>query len=320
MIPACFTMRPCRAFCGLVMTAESLFVNARKRSGFCSMRGRNLKERILGTVDNLTPMPQIMDKAREILDDPDSNLKDLADLIETDQALAVKVLRLSNSVYYGRLEKVASLQEAAVVLGLKTLGEMLTVASTHKALGRSLKGYGLAADALWHHSLSVAVGSRIIANKKTPHLANEAFSAGLIHDTGKLILDDYVLERKDDFSQFLTEGDGTFLDAEKKILGFDHAEIAAKVCDKWHFPKTISTPVRYHHNPVRFRTNELAYIVHVSDKIAMWSGANSDGISVEIGDKAFKALDLQVEDMEPIMDEVVASVQAIAEKMGTHPI
>lgn len=222
------------------------------------MLGWNLKERILGAVDNLAPMPQIMHKAREILNDADSSLKDLADLIETDQALAVKVLRLSNSAYYSRLEKVASVQEAAVVLGLKTLGEMLTVACTHKALGRSLKGYDLAADALWRHSLSVAIGSRIIANRKTPHLANEAFSAGLIHDAGKLILDEYVLERKEAFDKFLAESDTTFLVAEKKILGFDHAEIAAKVCEKWNFPKTISIPVRYHHNPARFRTNELA--------------------------------------------------------------
>ena len=279
------------------------------------MLGWNLKERILGAVDNLAPMPQIMHKAREVLDDPGSSLKDLADLIETDQALAVKVLRLSNSAYYRRLEKVASLQEAAVVLGLKTLGEMLTVACTQKALGRSLKGYGLEADALWRHSLSVAVGSRIIANRKTPRLANEAFSAGLIHDAGKLILDEYILEKKDVFNRFLADSEMTFLVAEKKILGFDHAEIAAKVCDKWNFPKTISIPVRYHHNPVRFRSNELAYIVHASDLIASWIGMDTDGISLDIGNKTFEALGLQVEDIGTILDEVVEAVKEIVETM-----
>jgi HD-like signal output (HDOD) protein len=303
---------------GLAMMWRVTMLGYKKRASSGIMLGWSLKERIIGAVDNLAPMPQIMHKAREILDDPDSSLKDLADLMETDQALAVKVLRLSNSAYYCRLEKVASVQEAAVVLGMKTLGEMLTVACTQKALGRSLKGYGLAADALWRHSLSVAVGSRIIANRKIPRLSNEAFSAGLIHDTGKLILDEYVLEKKDAFDKFLAESDATFLDAEKKILGFDHAEIASRVCDKWNFPKTISTPVRYHHKPARFRTNELAYIVHVSDQIAAWSGMDTDGVAVEIGDKAFEALGMQVEDIGPIMDEVVASVKEIAKKMGSN--
>jgi len=279
------------------------------------IRGRNLRERILGAVDNLPPMPQIVHKARQIVDDPNSSLKALADLIETDQALAVKVLRLSNSAYYSRLEKVASVQEAAVVLGLKTLEELLTVACTHKVLGRSLKGYDLAADALWRHSLSVAIGSRIIANKKSPSLANEAFSAGLIHDAGKLILDEYVLERKEAFTRFLADKEESFLNAEKKILGFDHAEIAAKVCEKWNFPKTISVPVRYHHNPSRFRSNELAYIVHASDQMATWCGMKTEEITIELGDTSFEVLGISVEGIGIIMEEVVASVKAIAEQM-----
>jgi HD-like signal output (HDOD) protein len=256
-----------------------------------------------------------MHKARQIINDPNSSLKDLADLIETDQALAFKVLRLSNSAYYSRLEKVSSVQEAAVVLGLKTLGELLTVACTHKVLGSTLEGYRLAADALWRHSLCVAIGSRIIAKKKAPALANEAFSAGLIHDAGKLILDEYILERKDAFSRFLADREETFLNAEKRILGFDHAQIAAKVCEKWKFPKTISTPVRYHHKPSRFRSNQLAYIVRASDQIANLSGMNTEGITIEIGYKAFEALGIGVEEIEPIMEQIVASVKEIAEQM-----
>lgn len=290
-----------------------------RAKGDIEMMGeRNLRERILGAVDNLPPMPRIIHKARQMVDDPNSNLKDLADLIENDQALAFKVLRLSNSAYYSRLEKVASVQEAAVVLGLKTLEELLTVACTHKVLGRSLKGYGLSSDVLWRHSLSVAIGSRIIASRKKPLLANQAFSAGLIHDAGKLILDKYVLEREEAFSRFLADKEESFLNAEKTILGFDHAEIAAKVCERWNFPKTISVPVRYHHNPSRFRSNELAYIVHAADQIAMWSGMDSDEIMIEPGDTVFDRLGIAVDEIGMIMDQVVASVKEIAEQVNGH--
>jgi HD-like signal output (HDOD) protein len=277
--------------------------------------GKSLRESILRDVDNLPPMPRIMHKARQVLDDPRSSLKDLASLIETDQAIAMKVLRLSNSAYYSRLQKVSSIQEAAVVLGLKVLGEMLTVACSAKLLGRSLKGYKISADAMWRHCLSVAVGSRIVANKRHPAVANEAFSAGLIHDAGKLILDRYVLEREEAFSGFLADGNETFLSAEKSILGFDHAEIAARVCEKWNFPKSISVGIKYHHSPSRFRGNELGYIVHVSDQIAVWSGMATDGISLEIGDRGFDVLGITVEEIGPIMDEVVCSVNQIAENI-----
>jgi HD-like signal output (HDOD) protein len=257
-----------------------------------------------------------MHRAQSILRNPNLNLKELADLIETDQALAIKVLRLSNSAYYRRLEKVSSIQEAAVVLGLRAVGELLTVTCTSKLLGRSLLGYDLPAESLWRHSLSVAVGSRIIAKSKCPSLADDAFSAGLIHDAGKLILDEYILERKDEFSGFLADGNETFLRAERKILGFDHAEIAARVCENWSFPKSISIPVRYHHDPSPFRSSELTYIVHVADQIAIWSGMDTDGITVEIGDNALELVGLQVEEIGPIMDEIISSVEGIVEGMA----
>lgn len=277
---------------------------------------RSLKEKILRAVDNLPPMPRIMRKARQIIDDPNSSLKDLADVIEADQALAVKVLRLANSAYYSRPQKVSSVAEASVVLGMKALGELVSVAFTHKVLGGSLRGYDLPADALWRHSLSVAVGSRIVANMTDAGLANEAFSTGLIHDVGKIILDPYIMERNEVFSQFLAEGQHRFLDAEKQILGFDHAEIAAKVCEKWQFPKTITKAIRYHHDPGRFRGSQLAYIVHASDQIAIWSGMDTEGITLEVGENIFAKLGVDLAEVESIMDEVVNSVSEIAEKIS----
>ncbi|MBW2194455.1 MAG: HDOD domain-containing protein [Deltaproteobacteria bacterium] len=277
--------------------------------------GKKLRQRVLQAVEKLPSMPQVMHKAREILDSPHSSMADLANLIETDPALAMRVLRLSNSAYYSRLARVSSVQEAAVVLGLKTLGELLTVACSSKLLDRSLKGYDLQPKVLWRHSLSVAVGARIIANKKQPGLASEAFSAGLIHDAGKIILDEYVLERKEEFSEFLADGEETFLDAEQEILGFDHAEIAARVCEKWSFPKSISVAIKYHHYPSRLRGNNLAFIVYVADQLAMWSGMDTDGITIDIEDKAFERLDVRVNEIEPIIDEIVTSVDQITEEM-----
>ena len=148
-------------------------------------------------------MPQVMIKAREVMNNPKSNFKELADILEVDQAMAARVLKLSNSAYYGLAGKVSSVQHASVLLGYKTLGELVSMAGSSNLLGKTLEGYKLDSGDLWGHSLTVAFGSRLIASKKKPDMENDAFAAGLIHDAGKLVLDAYIYERRDLFEEFV---------------------------------------------------------------------------------------------------------------------
>ena len=96
----------------------------------------------------------------------------------------------------------------------------MTMAGTSSLLGNTLKGYELEPGDLWRHSLAVALASKIIANKKNPGLANDAFSACLIHDAGKLILDKYILERKEAFEEFMADGQQSFLSGELSQNGY----------------------------------------------------------------------------------------------------
>ena len=269
-------------------------------------------------VNNLPAMPQVVRKARTLIQSSASSLKDVANLLETDQALAIRVLRMANSVYYSRMGRVSSVQEAAVVLGLKTVGELITVAFTSRLLGSSLKGYGLPARSLWKHSLAAAVGSRMIANLKFAALANEAFLAGLVHDAGKLILDPYILERKEEFSEYLTDDEQTFLSAEKKLFGFDHAEIAAKVCQKWNFPRSTSIAIEYHHDPSRSLGNKLTYVIHVADQIAQCSYTDSEGRTCEFDDDSIQILGIEKNDVELIVAKLARCVDNIVEAVESE--
>ncbi|MBE9581050.1 MAG: zinc-ribbon domain-containing protein [Proteobacteria bacterium] len=280
-------------------------------------KGDALKKKILRTVKNLPPMPQSVLKAREIMANPNSDFKELAELLETDQAIAARVLKLANSSYYGLSGKVSSIQHASVVLGHKALAELITMGGTASILGNTLGGYGLEAGDLWRHSLGVAFGSRIIANRKNPELSNDAFASGLIHDSGKLILDPHILERKELFHEFMANGQQSFLAAEKQILEFDHSEIASEVCKNWNIPQALTIAIRYHHYPSRSQGNQLAYIVHMADAISMMTGLGLgvDGMHYQIDDDAMEFLDLQEEDLNVIMEEVLESVQKISEQM-----
>jgi HD-like signal output (HDOD) protein len=211
---------------------------------------------------------------------------------------------------------VTSIQRASLVLGHKILGELITMGGAASLLSNQLVGYGLDAGALWKHSLAVAFGSKIIANKIEPLLSNDAFTSGLIHNSGKLILDSYIQERWELFEEFMADGELTFLDAEKKILELDHTEVAAEVCKTWNIPKPFTVAIRYHHSPSRSNDSKLAYIVHVADAIAMMAGLGLgiDGKLYQMDDKAMEFLGIQEEDVNEIMGKILEAAQNISEQ------
>lgn len=274
-----------------------------------------LKKKILQKVKDLPPMPRVAEKARKILSDPESNFNDLARVVEADQAIAAKVLKFANSAHYSTIGGVSSIQQASVVLGTKTLMEILNLACAAGILSGKLKGYDLAAGDLWKHSLAVASGSRIIAKKRRPELSEDAFSAGLIHDVGKLILNPFISEKKEALKNILNNEKGVFPMAEHEILGFDHAEIASDVCKKWKIPSSLSNAIKHHHAPIYSDGNELAYIIHIADIVAMMTGIGGgfDGLSYKIDDSTMGFLELENDEIEILMGEVTDCVKQTLE-------
>lgn len=268
-------------------------------------------------MSNLPPMPQVVMKAQEVMADPKSSFKDLGTVIEADPAIAGRVLKLANSAYYGLRGMVSSIHQASVVLGFETLGEVLTVVGAAGLLDNVLEGYGLDSGFLWQHSLAVAFGSRIVAKKKFPRLENDAFSGGLLHDVGKIILDEYVLENEKAFDAALNDGKSTYLDAEKKIFGLDHAEIAFELCNNWGIPESQGLAIKYHHYPSQSDNNELAYIIHIADLIAMKGGIGTgrDALLYDFEGNALEFVGLSQENVESIMEEVTDSVDKILQQI-----
>jgi len=278
---------------------------------------QDIKDKIIKAVKDLPPMPKVIIKIQTLLIDPNSNTKQIADLIETDQAIAAKVLRMANSSFYGMSGKVSSVQHAAVILGFKSLAELTTVAGFSGLLGKKLSGYGYNSNELWKHSLAVALASKIISEKINPEFTNEALTAGLIHDIGKLILDPFVLERREAFDILLEGGNQTFLEAEKQILGFDHAEIAAEICKNWKYPEPLTLAIKYHHNPSRSNENQMAFILHLADYIAILSGAGyyiHEILDIrEEGTENF--LSIHQKDLKNISSEILESIVKIEDEL-----
>lgn len=274
----------------------------------------SLKSKILRGLVELPPMPNIILKAREIMEDSGSSLKDLAGVIEHDQAIVARVLALANSAYYGLSGMVSSIQHASILLGQKTLGELITIAASSRLLSKKLKGYQLKPGDLWKHSLAVALGSKIISGMINRDWVEDAFIAGLLHDAGKIILDPYVEEHHADFKTYLNGTPCKFTEVEKKILGFDHAEVMSRASRFWRYPETQSMAIRYHHYPMHSGNNELAYIVHLADFAANEAGFTSgDSASLsEINPQILDYLGFENARLNPIIAEIATSVEKLS--------
>ena len=274
---------------------------------------QQLKNRILKSLGDLPPMHEVVTKAQEIMADPNSNMEDLAAIIETDQSIVVKILKLINSSYYGLGRDVSSIKQACSLLGFRALRELIIAVGVSKVLGRKLKGYGFESGELWLHSIATGFCSRILAEKKNRELASDAYTGGLLHDVGKIILDPYVLERNDAFDDFMKDETKMVLDAEKAILGFDHAEIASDICRKWHIPENVTIAIQYHHYPSLSKGSELAHIVHIADYLVRLSGLGyeDDDLMVELEEGALDFLDFTQENFSDITFQVLEYVQKL---------
>jgi HD-like signal output (HDOD) protein len=279
--------------------------------------GGDLKKKILNTINDLPPMPKIIQEAREAMDNPKSGFKEIAEVIEKDQAIAAKVLQVSNSAYYGLSGMVSSIHQAAVVLGHKTLEQLITMVSTSGLLGNRLKGYKMGSGALWQHSLAVALCSRLIAGDRAPSLENDAFSVGLIHDAGKLALDRYILERDEQVDQALQTG-ATFMQAERQALGFDHTELASDLCIKWKLPENHVNAMRYHHEPDKSDGNQLAYIVHLANHVAHECnmGCSEECPPSDFSPNTLEVLSLDKEDLKRYTVSTIEAVDQISQSMA----
>ena len=232
--------------------------------------GRDLIRKIVSNTASLPAMPEVMLRVQQLIKHPSTSPSQLAKIIETDPSVVAGILKVANSAYYGFRGKVATIQHASSLFGTRRLAELITAMSAGGVLGSAMDGYGLKAGDMWRHSIMVASTASEIAAELKTDLLDSAYMAGLLHDIGKIILDPYVRKRRLLFDHYFAANPGkTIQDAERDILGFDHAVIAAILCEKWSLPKTIAFGIRNHHHPSAAGDHPLSHIVHLADYVCV---------------------------------------------------
>ncbi|MDG5815868.1 HDOD domain-containing protein [Chitinispirillales bacterium ANBcel5] len=205
-------------------------------------------KRITQSIIGLPTLPTVISKMLEMIDNPRTSATTLARLISTDQSLTAKILKLANSAYYGFSREISTVNMAIVVLGFNTVKEMGLWLSVFDVFKRASNSSGdFDAASFWEHSVACGVAARMIARTNQSRFAAEAFVAGLLHDIGKIILNQYF---NAEFNQVLNRAEQcSFEEAEKEVIGTTHGRIGAWLTEKWNLPSIISQTILHHHTP-----------------------------------------------------------------------
>jgi putative nucleotidyltransferase with HDIG domain len=271
-----------------------------------------LKE-ISKKIEKIPPLPKIPQMAMQLMMKPEFNMKELSDIISQDQALTIKILRWSNSAYYGIGNPVTSIHQAVTYLGEHVIWSLLLTSAISSVLIQPLPGYDLDKGSLWKHSLHTAIIARELIIKRNERMAEEAYTGGLLCDIGKIAMDiawqDY--NKDNEGKNILPERENSpadFIFLEQSLFGINHTIIGAKIAEIWEFPESLQETIRYHHTPSRATKNPIiTSAVHISDVIVncLGIGIGIDGLQYYFEPYAMEQLGMDFKDIVKFMDNIV---------------
>lgn len=226
----------------------------------------------INRVKRLPPAPKILPQLMQLLHKPNVDASRVTQLITYDPSLTVSILHVCNSAFYGCATQVTSIEEAITRLGFREVYRIVAAASGARALSAGQQAYGLDEGDLWKHSVTAAVAAQILAREGGDD-ENIVFTAALLHDIGKVVLAQAMEGAYLDLLNEVEESQQSLLDAEKKLLGVQHAEIGGRLLARWSFPPNLVAAVTCHHHPGEAKAHtKLASYVYLGNMIAYFIG------------------------------------------------
>jgi len=259
-----------------------------------SLAEKRLDQLIEDTVD-LPTIPRVTMEVANLVDSPNASAAMVAQALARDQALTAKVLKMANSAFYGAPRRISTVTDAIVLLGMHTIRNLAMAAGCHDVLDREVISYAIRRGDLWKHSMCVGYASQQIAKRAHYTIIEEAFVAGLLHDIGKVLISTYMGSELCDVMAHAQQANQSFASSEQDILGFDHAEVGARLTEHWNLPTHLVEAIRYHHNPsLQDPPSMLTSIVHLADVlcITLGIGLGTDGLQYSLEDKTIEMLNL----------------------------
>jgi putative nucleotidyltransferase with HDIG domain len=216
-------------------------------------------ETAIMTAADLPTIPVVAIKVMQLIESERATAQELAKVVASDPAVAARVLKISNSSFYGCQRQILTLSSAIVVLGFSTLRSLVVAASVKQVY----KPYGLTEKMLWEHSFAAGLAARIIASQTRAANEEEAFLAGLFHDIGKIIMNTLDRVKFQEVMQHCYNEGISFGEAERSIYPFSHDEVGAYVIRKWNLPEVLTTAILQHHR-MEFSAEDSPAVINLT--------------------------------------------------------
>jgi len=264
-----------------------------------------LEDLIDGTV-SIPTIPTVLTEITAVVNSADGSAKDAAQVIERDPAIATRALRLVNSSFYGLKNPVSNINLACSILGLKVIKNLVVQATVLQTLSTAKGSAGFDADWLWDHSFKTAVACRLLAEKTAIAEGwnkDDAYTCGLIHDIGKLILLDSQNDRFLEALALSQQLNIPLARSEAEVFGFNHAHVGGLLANRWKLAPNVQAAVMYHHSPA---TNPedwaRGFLVKAANTYAHMAATGTGGwIGDVLDEDSRQTLGLTQEDHEEIL-------------------
>jgi len=222
-------------------------------------------DRFFSQTSMLPPAPRVVSDLLARLENPNADLKSIANMLSRDPVLVAKILRMANSSYYGVPGTIGSVDDALQLLGLL---QVQVIVITCGVAGAFSNVKGLSLVQFWRASLLAALIARALATRTTQN-PNLAFTAALMHGIGQLLIHSSFPEAGEELDKAVDQGDfqGRRM-AEHEVLGVDHCEIGGELARRWNLPAPIVNAIRYYAEPEAKAAEPLARLTHVAATIA----------------------------------------------------
>lgn len=264
-----------------------------------------IKDRLLNIKD-IPTIPVIHNQILKMIEDANYSVDEISKLIERDQVLSTKVLKLVNSPFYGLYSEVAAVRRAIVLLGSNLIRGIILSTALFDIAEKKLPG-------LWDHSYGCSVVASFLAKRLDLSMVEEIMTGALLHDIGKVLIKKQLKEESEEIERTIQSAGKVMLDAEASIINMTHDRVGMWLAERWNFPGIIKDIISYHHKPGLCSANQKpASVVHLSDIIVKGIGItySGDPFVPPLDEKGWRSLGLSDDDLTDILVEIMDIVQA----------
>lgn len=271
-------------------------------------------DEILARVGGIQPLSATVLRLIDVINDPDSTVTEIVETIRYDQALTARMLKICNSAYFGVSRDVESLEDAMRMLGTLKVLQLVMAVHTNALLSAKQEGYGLAPGMLWRQSVAVAMSAALFAEYTRPPNVSLTFTAGLLHDIGKVVLNEHVAEEFVEIVRRVNEEKMSFDEAETSVLGFSSTEIGATLAEDWKLPPAIIRCIRYHRKPGELSPPDaLVDTVYLANCVCMLCGIGlgCDGLCYRADAEVMERYQLRESDLETVGAQMILELKRV---------